>query len=53
MRSALDGICAGYDERELEVIVDFLDEVAAVGGQRRPSSPSGASAAPAGPATAP
>jgi len=31
MRSALDGICAGYDAAELEVIVDFLAKVTAAG----------------------
>lgn len=31
MRSALEGICAGYDAAELGVIVDFLGKVAAAG----------------------
>ncbi|WP_214401176.1 MarR family transcriptional regulator [Pseudonocardia lacus] len=31
MRSALDGICAGYGAAELEVIADFLGKVAEAG----------------------
>jgi DNA-binding MarR family transcriptional regulator len=31
MRAAIDGICAGYTEAELELVADFLDKVAAAG----------------------